>query len=117
MGDPAELDLVRRTVTCRVTGCCEWDDRAARRVRADADLQGFTPEGIKDLLYDFVAHQGGEIHQVEETRPEYSDRPFYYKAIVPVAEFRHGLFVEIVLDDDDPDLPAVRLVNAHEQKR
>jgi hypothetical protein len=54
---------------------------------------------------------------VEETRPEYEDRPFYYKAIIPVPEFRHGLFVEIVLDDDDPDLPTVRLVNAHEQKR
>ena len=57
------------------------------------------------------------MQQVPETRPDYSDRRFYYKAVLPVSEFRHGLFVEIVLDDDDAELPAVRLVNAHEQKR
>ena len=117
MSDPAELALVVTAITCRVTGSCEWDDRAARRVRTDPDLKDFTPDGIKALLEEFVANHGGKLQQVVETRPEYSDRRFYYKAIIPVPEFKSGLFVEIVLDDDDPELPAVRLVNAHEQTR
>lgn len=117
MSDSLELELVRKAITCGVTGCCEWDDKAARRIRGDSLLLGFTPEGIKRRLCELVASCGEVIQQVPETRPEYSDRRFYYKVILPVDEFQHGLFVEIVIDDDDPDLPAVRLVNAHEQKR
>jgi hypothetical protein len=121
--DPGELDLVQRAITIRsitgsfVTGCCEWDEKAARRLRARPPLPGLTPEGIRDLLYDFVATQGGVLLQVAETRPEYQDRRFYYKAVIPVEGLVHGLFVEIVVDDDDPELPEVRLVNAHEQIR
>ena len=114
--DPTELELVRRAIVRRVTGDCEWDDRAARRVRRDRDLRGLTPEGIKALLQDHV-RQGGQVDQLPENRPEYADRRFWYRVIVPVDEFTHGLFVEIVLDDDDPEDPAVRIVNAHEQRR
>jgi hypothetical protein len=115
--DADELLLVQRATVSTVTGDCEWDERAARRVRQDPELQGLTPEGIKELLQDYVANQGGQIQQVPETRPEYSYRRFYYKVIVPVDGFRHGLFTEIVLSDEDPNDPAVRIVNAHEQKR
>src|SRR5437868_291649 len=108
MSDAAELALVIQAIKCGVTGCCEWDDRATRRILADQDLQAFTPDGIRALLQEFVANKGS-IQQVPETRPEYSDRRFYYKAVLSVPEFRHGLFVEIVVDDDDPELPAVRL--------
>ncbi len=116
--DPAEVELALLAIrSCHVTGCCEWDEKAARRLRGQPPLPGLTPEGIRDLLYDFVANQGGEVIQMQETRPEYNDRPFFYKVIVPVQGLRHGLFVEIVLDDDDPDVPAVRIVNAHEQRQ
>ena len=50
-----------------------------------------------------------------EKRPEYDDRRFYYRAIIPVVGLPRGLFVEIILDDDDAELPCVRIVNAHEQ--
>jgi len=33
---------------------------------------------------------------------------------IPLEVLPRGLFVEIVLDDEDPDLPVVRIVNAHE---
>jgi hypothetical protein len=115
--DPAEHQLVVKAITCNVGGCCEWDEKAARRVRSQPPWPGLTPEGIKELLIDGVANQGVEVIQVEEKRDDYKDRPFYYKAIVPVKELRHGLFVEFVLDDDDPELPVVRIVNAHEQNR
>lgn len=72
--DPAELNLVRRAISLEVGGCCEWDEQEARRIDAQPPLPGLTPEGIRELLQDFV-RQGGEIAQVEEKRAE-RDRPF-----------------------------------------
>lgn len=115
-GDPAELALVVKAITCGVGGCCEWDERAARRFRASPPLPGLTPEGIKDELMAHVGG-GGDVIQVGETRPEWNDRPFYYKVVLFCPALRYGLFIEIVLDDNDPDLPAVRMVNCHEQTR
>ncbi|HEV7222838.1 MAG TPA: hypothetical protein VGN42_09060, partial [Pirellulales bacterium] len=89
----------------------------ARRVRAKPPCEGLTPEGIKRLLCEFVAVQAGEVRQVAENRSEYGDRRFYYKVVVPVKEFSRGLFIELVLVDDDADYPVVAIVNAHEQKR
>jgi hypothetical protein len=117
--DPDELELVKKAIVLGLTttGCCEWKESAARRVREQPPLSGMTPEGIKSLLCECVANLGGEVVQVEEKRDAYQDYPFYYKAIVPVAGFRKGLFVELVLEDSDPDFPAVLIVNAHEQGR
>lgn len=117
-GDAHELGLVVRAITLglEIGGCCEWQDKAARRVRAKPPNQGLTPEGIKRLLCEFVAGQSGEVQQVAEKRREYLDRRFYYKTIVPVEGFVRGLFIEVVLVDDDPEYPVVAIVNAHEQK-
>ena len=35
---------------------------------------------------------------------------------LPATGFPLGLFVEIVVSEDDPQLPGVTLVNAHEQR-
>lgn len=114
--DAVEHGLVVLAITCSVGGCLEWDEKAARRFLARPPLPSMTLEGVIDELIDFVAG-GGDVVQVEEKRPEYDDRPFYYKVILPVAGFQHGLFVEIVLLDDDPDVPMVRIVSCHEQRR
>jgi hypothetical protein len=116
VSDADELKLVRQAIISRVTGDSERDDRAARRVRRDRQLEGLTPEGIKSLCQGFVAN-GGAVKQKKEKRPEYSHRRFYYTVIIPLDEFLHGLFIEIELTDEDALTPAVRIVNAHEQKR
>src|SRR5436309_598915 len=113
--DPHELDLVRRAICLDVRGCCEWDEQEARRIDAQPPFPGLTPEGVRGLLQEFV-RKGGQIVQVEEKRKE-RDRPFYYKGIIPIVGLRHGLFVEVVLVDEDPDYPAVNIVSAHEQRR
>jgi hypothetical protein len=116
MGDPTELELIFRAILSTTTGDCEWLDKEARRVRDDPALKGLRPGAIKDLLQEYVVNNGMQvIKQIPETRGY--DRAYYYKVIVPVDEFKLGLFVELVLADDDPDAPAVRIVNAHEQKR
>lgn len=115
--DPTELALVIKGIGLarRFKGCCEWNESSARRVREKPSCEGLTPEGIKELLIQHV-EQKYELLQVREHRQEYADRRFYYKAVVAVAGLARGLFVEVALADDDPDCPAVWIVNAHEQK-
>lgn len=110
--NPTELALVKAAIgdySCR--GSFEWDDRCAAKVR-DL-LQEFTPEEVRRLTYEAVVYDNLPIKQVRETRGFPYD--YYYKVIVPVPEFRHGLFVEMVLEDSDPNDPVVAIKNAHEQ--
>jgi hypothetical protein len=54
-------------------------------VRNDADLQGLTPSGIKQLMIDWVTKQNGEIIQRNEEREFWSDqRDFWYFVLIPV---------------------------------
>jgi hypothetical protein len=113
-----QLELVRKALLSGLSNCVEWiDDKTSNRVRNDPANQGLTPEGIKQLLIDFV-RQGGPIEQRVEDREEWKNRrDYWYFAIVPVAEFTRGLFVELELTDDDPDVPIVSLLNAHPERR
>lgn len=115
MENPDDVELVRKAILSTTTGDCEWKDATARRVRADPSLGGLTPEGITILLRNHVA-AGGPIDRRTETRAEYP-QDCWYRVIVPVDRFRHGLFVEIILVDEDPEMPAVQIVNVHEQRK
>ena len=55
---------------------------------------------------------GGEIDQVPERRPEWSDYDFHYDLRLEIAGQR--IFIETVLIDDDPDDPILRVVSIHE---
>jgi hypothetical protein len=113
MGNPDDVELVRRAIISHTTGDCEWEEREAERFRPYRYLQGLTPEYIRTLLQDHV-REGGRIDRRVERRPEYDYRDYWYRVIIPLTEFRHGLFVEIILVDEDPEAPAVQIVNAHE---
>ena len=71
MSDLAELALVEAAIASGVTGCYEWDDKEAERVRDDPSLLGLTPEYIRQRLPQFVVG-GGKIQQVPESRALYS---------------------------------------------
>jgi hypothetical protein len=115
--DPTEHALVVKAIVLgrRFRGCCEWKESAARRVREKPPCEGLTPEGIKELLVQHL-EQNGDLSQVREKREEHADHRFYYKAVIAVPGFVRGLFVEVVVVDDDSDCPAVLIVNAHEQR-
>lgn len=113
--DASELDLVRLAIkeAQTTTGCCEWHQREAMRLMQQGlGVPGLTLAGIRELLIDFVVNNG-LIEQRDEKRPHYSDRPFWYRAVIPVPGLPEGLFVEIVMAVPDPDCPAVLIVNAH----
>jgi hypothetical protein len=117
MSDPAKLALAEAAIVSGVTGCYEWDNKEAERVRGDPSLQGLTPEYIRERLHEFIRLQGGKLLQIAEKRPEYSHRVYCYKAIIPEPGFTFGFFVELELTVEDPDLPCVVLLNAHPQSR
>jgi hypothetical protein len=110
------IALVKAAIASGVTGCYEWDDKQAERVRNDPGLQGLTPEYIRTRLHEFIV-AGGEIDQRRECRSEYSHREFWYMAIIPEPGFKHGIFVEMELTDEDADLPCVTLFNAHAENK
>jgi hypothetical protein len=117
MDDAAQqLDLVRKALTSGLSNCVEWvDERTANRVRNDPANRGLTPDGIKQLLIEYV-RQGGLVEQRPEEREPYRDqRRFWYRVVIPVSGFPRGLFVELALSDEDPDVLEVSLLNAHPQ--
>jgi hypothetical protein len=99
-------------------GNIQFQDEAARIVRDDPRMRNITPSGIRRLLHDFV-RGGGQLDERAEQREEYrEERSFWYRAIIPVepvAEFPRGLFVEVILADDDEAEPFVEIVSAHPQ--
>ncbi len=118
MDAPTRLELVHKAIRSGWRGHIEWKDAAARLVRDDPDLLALTPEGIKELLREFVL-AGGALAEREETRQEYleeyPDDPFWYRALIPVPGLPRGLFLEVRLIDDDPEEPWVQIVSAHRQ--
>lgn len=116
--DPDKLELVRKAIIIgqTVSGCCEWRDESAKRIDDHPPAKGLSPHEIKSLLCEFVRCRG-EIVQVGEKREEYHEFEFYYRVVIPVQGLCRGLFVEMILVDDDADFPVVFIVNAHEQGR
>jgi len=121
MGDPGEQALVVKALRDGLGNCVIWDEKGAQLVREDPELEGLTPAFIRREVIAFVRSQsdaGAVVKQVSEERERWrDDYRFYYKVVLPVDGFKHGLFVEMRLTDDDPDCPVVTLVRAHTQKR
>lgn len=45
------------------------------------------------------------------------DSRWFYKVIYPCDGYAHGIYVELVLRDDDAEFPRVTIVNAHPELR
>src|SRR5438552_15413047 len=106
MATTDQLELVNKAIASGILGHIQWRESAARLIRGDPCLNGLTPEGIRALLRQFVL-DGNSLEVRCETRAEYleenPDEPYWYRAVLPVAGFPRGLFVEVKLIDDDPE--------------
>ncbi|HYV35044.1 MAG TPA: hypothetical protein VE988_05015 [Gemmataceae bacterium] len=74
---------------------------------AGKNLPGFTLKTMAQLMHDHV-QGGGTIDQVRETRPEWDDWPYHYD--FRLAWAGRMLYIETLLDDDDPSDPYLRIV-------
>ena len=93
----------------RFTGYVVWRQVAEEWVRRELDYH--TTTRIGELMFEHV-RAGGRIDQVEETRPEHSSFRYHYDFRLSVEG--RLVYLETVLDDDDPDDPTITVVNAHE---
>jgi hypothetical protein len=65
------------------------------------------------LLVDH-SNRGFPIIKRKEDRDERQDRrELWFKVLIPVEELPQPLFFELELTDDDPDVPAVTILNVH----
>jgi hypothetical protein len=123
MDASAEHKLVVRAVCEGLGNCFEWDERASRIVLNDPDMKGCLPRFIRQRVIELARSTGGAcVEQVKELRENWRDNyAYYYKVILPISGYRHGIFVEIRYtgdeDDEDPEFPEALLVGAHPEKK
>ena len=76
-----------------------------------SNLGGLDLKAVARAMHDFML-AGGVPDQAKETRPEWSIWPFHY-------DFRFTLggkqlYIETILQDDDPDDPTIQIVSIHD---
>ncbi len=116
MNDQEEHRLVVKALNDGLTNCVCWKNAKLEK-RLMGELRGITPKGIRDELIRGIRDGSVSVRQKREDRECHSDNyEFVYFAVLPIDLFHpHGLLVEMVLHDDDPEVPIVVLVNAHPQ--
>jgi hypothetical protein len=75
------------------------------------NLGGLTLKDVAKVMHDFC-RAGGIIDQVPERRPEYSLWPYHYDFRLQLAG--KAVYIETILQDDDPNDPTIRIVSMHD---
>ena len=91
------------------TGYITWKPIA--RQWLEQNLEGFTTRSVGEEMFRFFA-AGGEIDQVRETRPRWSEHRFHYDFRMVIGG--RLLYIETILVEDDPDDPTVYVVSIHD---
>ena len=113
MSNDDPVSLVRVAILSGVTGCFEFkNDKTAEITQRNFSDIGLTPRQLKRLVVEYV-YGGGAIDLKKEIRPEYRDYECWFRVRIPWPGEWRKVFVEMVLEDPDPDFPSVLIVNAH----
>lgn len=72
---------------------------------------GLNLKAVAKAMQDHVA-AGGIIDQVKETRPEWDLWPYHYDFRLTLGG--RSIYIETVLQDDDPKDPTVQIVSIHD---
>src|SRR6266404_6227012 len=83
----------------RYEGYVVFTERSAEWLRLN--LAGWSQKWFAAMLHQFVGKERGEIDQVVETRPEWSDLHEFHYDLRPVVD-GHRLYVETRLIVTDP---------------
>lgn len=112
LSDPVRLKAYRNGLAnWRFKGFIRWTEQALRGLRRE--LESTSAMDIGRLLYEY-ASAGGEIDEVAETRPEWSQHAFHYDFRIEVEG--RAVYIETRLYFDDPedsDDPWIHVVNLH----
>lgn len=97
----------------RFNGYIVFEKEAAEGLRQH--LSNYSQKAFKELLFDFVMTNGGEVDQVAERREHWRDQWDYHydlRLVIGGTKF----YVETRLqykDPNDPDDPLILIVNIH----
>src|SRR5271163_4048100 len=75
------------------------------------NLGGLTLKDVAKAMNDFC-RTGGVIDQVPERRLEYASWPYHYDFRLQLAGKK--IYIETILQDDDPTDPTIRIVSIHD---
>jgi hypothetical protein len=123
MARAATPNLVHKAICNGHYGQIEWTDKAQEVMLADRRMQGFRPNGVRDLLRQWVIQHGSNcLRATQETDPdwlaEYPDDPWWYSVVIDVKGFYDGLFVKVkLIDPDDTSDPWVVIISCHPEIR
>ena len=108
--DPERLRHYRWVLAqWQCTGYVTWTRLAEEWVRKNLD--GFTPKGIAQLMSDHVA-SGGEIDEVPETRPEWSEHEFHHDLRFRIGDRLIYIETRLLMERDVED-STINVVNVH----
>lgn len=115
MDDPSRRTLVHKALTSNLTNCVRWKNAKTIEIVQGKLPLGLTPGWVRRELIRYAKTAGEDvIRERAEAREWHRDEhDYWYKVMVPVDGIPGGLFVEIVLHDDDAEMPVVLLVSAH----
>lgn len=112
LNDPVRLKAYRNALAnWRFKGFIRWTEQALRGLRRELEATSATEIGR--LMYEHVCH-GGEIDEVAEARPEWSEHSFHYDFRLDVEG--KLVYIETRLffgNPDDPDDPWIHVVSFH----
>ena len=91
------------------TGYVTWKPIA--RQWLEQNMEGMTTRSVSEEMFHFFA-AGGEIDQVRETRPQWSEHRFHYDFRMEIGG--RLLYIETILVEDDPDDPTIYVVSIHD---
>ncbi len=74
-------------------------------------MEGMTTRSVSEEMFHFFA-AGGEIDQVRETRPQWSEHGFHYDFRMEIGG--RLLYIETILVEDDADDPTIYVVSIHD---
>jgi hypothetical protein len=113
--DPGcKTDLVKKALCSTLSNCCEWESvKVQRLVINNPGNRGLQLPEIKKLAQGW-ARNDGKINCTKETDKDWIEKTdFYYWIRVPVDDIPNGLFIKMLLINEDLEYPVVALVGAH----
>jgi len=93
----------------RITGYVTAKDRVLEWI--GNNLSGLTLKDVAKAMHDFVQN-GGIIQQIPERRPEWNTWPYHYDFRVQFGT--RLVYIETILQDDDPTDPTLHIVSLHD---
>ena len=113
MASEPRLDLVHKAICTGTWGLIEWKPEALKLMLADPRMKGYTGAMVRHLVHEHVIN-GNSLRPRDQDKELWkTEQPWWYKAKIPVDDFPDGLFVEVILLDDDEECPSVQIVSAH----